>query len=66
MTWKNSFQARPVFFPVLGIIRVYEVFFNSGINTVFVTMKGKIDTSGLFVICSNALKKPLRVIDQPF
>ena len=44
MTRKNSFQARPVL--VLGIIRVYEVFFNSGINTVFVTMKGKIDTSG--------------------
>ena len=46
MTRKISFQARPVFFPVLGIIRVYEIFFYSGINTVFVTMKGKIDTSG--------------------
>ena len=45
MTRKNSFHARPVF-PVLGILQVYEVFFNSGINTAFVTVKGKMDTSG--------------------
>ena len=43
MTRKNSFhQARPV----LGIIPVYEVFFSSGINKVFASVKGKMDTSG--------------------
>ena len=54
ITRKNSFQARPVFFPVLGTIRVYEVFFNSGINTV------------LFCDHERQNKHALAVIRYPF